>query len=134
MSDLRWMRGGILAMESVYSLMATEQQVGLPAAILELLGLRTGETVNLTTRARQVIITPLSRQAIHEEDTAESFTIADLAATYSESGLARLSRTVVQEPPADYIVEESHDAATEATSFGVLPCGGPAEELCLKFG
>jgi antitoxin component of MazEF toxin-antitoxin module len=106
-------------MESTYVLTATRGGVGLPAALLKLLGLRAGEPVRLTTRAQQIIITPLNQPASGElvADTADQFTVDALAAAFPHSELVRLSQTMLQEAPAAYDVGEFSEAAREAGPF-----------------
>jgi bifunctional DNA-binding transcriptional regulator/antitoxin component of YhaV-PrlF toxin-antitoxin module len=110
-------------MENTYFLTSTRGRVGLPTALLKLLGLRAGEPVRLTTRARQIIITPLNEPTSGElmADTAESFTVDELAASFSNSELSRLSQTVLQETPADYDVGEFNEAVREAEPIELLP-------------
>ena len=106
-------------MENTYVLTATRGGVGLPAALLKLLGLRAGEPVRLTTRAQQIIITPLNQPTSDElvADTAERFTVDALTATFPHSELVHLSQTVLQEAPAAYDVGEFSEAAREAGPF-----------------
>ncbi len=115
-------------MENVYTLTATDRQIGLPVPVLKQLGLQEGETVNLIARERQIIITPVgwvfppaSVIDTLAVDTLEDLTAENLAAAYSDCGLVRLSRMTLREPMADYEVEESADAASETASREKLP-------------
>jgi len=114
--------------ENTYVLTSTRGGVGLPAALLKLLGLRAGEPVRLTTREQQIIITPLNQPASGAlmADTAEQFTVDALAAAFSHSELVRLSQTVLQEAPAAYDVGEFSEAAREAvpSAFLLYRCNG----------
>ena len=116
-------KGGTRMMKSTYFLTSTRGGVGLPAALLKILGLRAGEPVTLTTRERQIIITPLNEPTSDElmADTTASFTVDELAATFPNSELFRLSQTALQETPADYDVGEFSEAAREAEPIEWLP-------------
>jgi antitoxin component of MazEF toxin-antitoxin module len=110
-------------MENTYVLTSTRGGVGLPAALLKLLGLRAGEPVRLTTCEQQIIITPLNQPASGElmADTAERFTVDALAATFPHSELVRLSQMVLQETSAAYDVGEFSEAAREAEPIELFP-------------